>query len=175
MKRFICCTKTSLGYHEHLRYGTDFFLRMGRICWGDWDRMGCSISFFTYILNFFNIYLFFIFIINYICSLGQGDVCGSKGGRSGSTSLSSQSSPWQYFHGCLLRRSRHGKPHAEAPLECVRLPSIAFLVRVRVECGSSVAALGPVPAARFKRFPAKITRERAIEKMPDDSNNNNYD
>ena len=36
--------------------------------------------------------------------------------------------------------------------------------RVRVECGSSVAALGPVPAARFKQLPAKIEQELASEK-----------
>ena len=157
---------------------------MGPIFFYEWDAYVGAIG-TVWVVQFLSVLIFWI-SSTFICSssslsttsvLWVREMCVGvrEAGQGQRVCLRSLLRGSNYFHCCLLRRNRHGKPNAEAPLECVRLPSIAFLVRVRVECGSSVAALGPVPAARFKRFPAKITRERAIEKMPDDSNNSNYD
>ena len=143
---------------------------MGPIFFYEWDAYVGAIG-TVWVVQFLSLLIFWI-SPTFICSssslsttsvLWVRDMCVGvrEAGQGQRVCLRSLPRGSNYFHCCLLRRSRHGKPNAEAPLECVRLPSIAFLVRVRVECGSSVAALGPVPAARFKRFPAKITRERA--------------
>jgi len=109
------------------------------------------------ILNFYNIYVFFIFYDFF--SLGQGKGYGNKGGMTGTTITSPSSSSWESRRRSPPRSSFHELNDEVAFLECVRLPSTALLERVRVECGSSVAALGPAPAARHRQLPALSEQE----------------
>ena len=102
-----------------------------RRVWDDWDHMCCTISSFTNILYLFNIYV--LFVIYRICSLGQGNGRGNKGCRSGTMPFSPSSSPCQSRRRSLSHRSHHGHLRVERPLECVRLPSIAPLVRARLD------------------------------------------
>ena len=93
--------------------------RLGRNLWDEWDQ--------HYMKNIFLIYLFSIFNIN-ICimyvSFGFFTMWyKGKGGRSGSTSFSPQSSPPQCCRRWRRNRSGHHRLlHEPLRLECVRLP-----------------------------------------------------